>query len=142
MEVGLHGALWTRLVLTRERVKKWNAGVASNTDTEVAPIQSQDSGERNVLDQVMTNFHATCTIALVSAVRTFPILTSYLNKMMLHIVPDDFLWSAWGAPDILCSNGTQKRTTLCGDIRRRLPMIPGRNQDEPAGKSDFIGKKS
>ncbi|XP_059096721.1 uncharacterized protein LOC131891214 [Tigriopus californicus] len=46
-------------------------------------------------------------------------------------LPDDFLWSAWGAPDILCSNGTQKRTTLCGDVRRRLPMVPGRNEDEP-----------
>lgn len=38
-------------------------------------------------------------------------------------LPSEFLWSEWGPPDVICGNGTQKKTTMCGDLRRRLPLI-------------------
>ena len=48
-------------------------------------------------------------------------------------VPAEFLWSEWGLPDKLCDVGTQKRTTMCGSLRRRLPNKVGRDSDDPAG---------
>ena len=50
------------------------------------------------------------------------------------VVPSEFLWSEWSVPDILCDVGTQKRTTMCGSLRRRLPNIPGRDSDDPASR--------
>ena len=47
-------------------------------------------------------------------------------------LPKEFLWSEWGVPDKLCSVGTQKRTTMCGSLRRRLPNLEGRDSDDPA----------
>jgi len=47
-------------------------------------------------------------------------------------VPEKFLWSEWHAPDLICTLGTQKRTTLCGAIRKRLPPKAGRNPEEPS----------
>ena len=47
-------------------------------------------------------------------------------------MPKEFLWSEWGVPDVLCGIGTQKRTTMCGSLRRILPNIPGRDSDQPA----------
>ena len=46
-------------------------------------------------------------------------------KLIFHLisVPQEFLWSEWGAPDIPCGLGKQKRTTMCGALRRRLPLI-------------------
>ncbi len=46
----------------------------------------------------------------------------------------EFYWSEWSAPDVLCAEGIQKRTTLCGAFRRRLPPTAGRNEDDPAVK--------
>ena len=33
------------------------------------------------------------------------------------------MWSEWGSPDAKCGVGEQKRTTMCGALRRRLPLI-------------------
>ncbi len=44
-------------------------------------------------------------------------------------MPSEFLWSEWGAPDKICDIGTQKKTTMCGALRRRLPLIE--ETDEP-----------
>ena len=49
-------------------------------------------------------------------------------------VPDEFLWSEWGLPDKLCDVGTQRRTTMCGSLRRRLPNKSDRDDDDPAGE--------
>ena len=54
--------------------------------------------------------------------------------IIINEVPNEFLWSEWGIPDKLCDVGTQKRTTMCGSLRRRLPNKPGRDSDEPASK--------
>ena len=35
------------------------------------------------------------------------------------LVPSEFLWSEWGVPDVPCGLGQQKRTTMCGALRRR-----------------------
>ena len=51
------------------------------------------------------------------------------NKLYFS-VPDEFLWSEWGVPDVKCGLGKQKRTTMCGSLRRRLPN-PGRDPDAP-----------
>ena len=45
-------------------------------------------------------------------------------------MPDEFLWSEWGQPDKLCDVGIQKKNTMCGALRRRLPN-PGRDDDPP-----------
>ena len=45
-------------------------------------------------------------------------------------VPEEFLWSEWGQPDKLCDIGTQKKNTMCGALRRRLPN-PGRDDLPP-----------
>jgi len=47
-------------------------------------------------------------------------------------VPPAFYWSEWSAPDVLCARGTQKRTSLCGAIRKRLPPKKGRSAEEPS----------
>ena len=56
-----------------------------------------------------------------------------LISLLRSTVPEEFLWSEWGVPDKLCSVGTQKRTTMCGSLRRRLPNLEGRDSEEPAG---------
>ncbi len=58
---------------------------------------------------------------------------------MLHFylyltVPEDFLWSEWGPPPN-CTKGDQIRTSMCGGLRRRLPNLPNRNEDDPPGTS-------
>ena len=51
---------------------------------------------------------------------------------LIFPVPGLFLWSLWSESDKPCGNGTQERHTLCGDLRRRLPLLPGKAEDDPA----------
>ena len=61
-----------------------------------------------------------------------------LSIVFFITVPAEFLWSEWGLPDKLCDVGTQKRTTMCGSLRRRLPNKVGRDSDDPAGNINII----
>ena len=61
-----------------------------------------------------------------------------LSIVFFITVPAEFLWSEWGLPDKLCDVGTQKRTTMCGSLRRRLPNKVGRDSDDPAGNINVI----
>ena len=45
-------------------------------------------------------------------------------------MPTEFLWAEWGAPDKVCQNGVQQRTTMCGALRRRLPNL-GKDDGAP-----------
>ena len=62
---------------------------------------------------------------------------TFLSMVFFITVPAEFLWSEWGLPDKLCDVGTQKRTTMCGSLRRRLPNKVGRDSDDPAGNIDI-----
>ena len=52
-------------------------------------------------------------------------LSKNIFKLNFHLisVPQEFLWSEWGTPSEPCGLGEQKRTTMCGALRRRLPLI-------------------
>ena len=86
-----------------------------------------------------THMRVPVSFIYLSVVLYLHIILCDSNVLQLTIhynitVPDEFLWSEWGLPDKLCDVGTQRRTTMCGSLRRRLPNKSDRDDDDPAGE--------
>ena len=150
MVLGLPGVRWQRHVSNLKLAKRLTVEEVCNIVIDHVPFHIRGLEEECVQGKIMKKNRVIHTHALVSNRNTLGIWSSEYSSLIIITryvliqwlfsvfavsVPSEFLWSEWSVPDILCDVGTQKRTTMCGSLRRRLPNIPGRDSDDPASRA-------